>query len=300
MAACDSTGARKRLCFDTALPFDASSLWFEFLSETMTKNEVLAETGGVIGSRDRKTQQIRQGTQAPGGSIVLVCNRLLLDAILPHILGGSESADVFYFAESLPSFYIGIEKGVGFYTYNECVVSFAEFRKGANDFIELELGIEAESETGPSGSFPSIASRTWSKPYYWRDITDGVNVHTAERDCKDFSVRIDNNPVTDDFVGLTRTDTICPQDLQVSGFFEFSANSDHNDLPGSGNDQNSASINFSHAEESGSSLQIWLQHLVWPDITPQVPGRNRFNLRLEWMAKGDDSQAAIAITNAHS
>ena len=300
MAACDSTGARKRLCFDTALPFDASSLWFEFLSESMTKNDTLAQTGGVTGSRNRHINQSRQGTQAPGGSIVLVANRILLDALLPHILGGSESADVFNFAETLPEFYIGIEKGVGFYTYNECMVSFAEFRKGANDFIELELGIEAESETGPTGSFPAITARDWSAPYHFIDITDGVTVEGTERDCKDFSVRIDNAPVTDDFVGLTRNETLCPQDLKVTGFFEFDANSDHNDLPGAGNDQNVATIVATHAEEASSVLTISLANLVWPDITPQVPGRSIFNLRLDWESLGDDTDSAIAITNAHA
>ena len=107
MAASCAQGAMSRLYVEPgAAPhtFDSSSESYEFLYETLQKHGRIVGGSAIRGTRSSASERTRAGAYQVGGRIAMNVDAASLDLWLPRILGGTESADSFPLAESLPAF----------------------------------------------------------------------------------------------------------------------------------------------------------------------------------------------------
>ncbi len=291
-------GSQVQVAFDTALPFDTGSIPLEIISENLTKQGVILETGGLRGSRQHPAERTRTGPYKVSGSLLLPVSRVALDNLLPTILGGSESTDVFDFAESLPEFQMMIDRVSHVFTYTGCKVNQASFRGSKGGLLQLQLDIEAETENvGAAGSFPTLTMPT-EKPYAF---TDGVvTLAGSAREIFDFNVVIDNALDTERFVNeLTRSE-IPAQDHIVAVDFNAPFDSANADLYGQSLEGSAATLAFTNAEESGSVLTFSFATIQFPDRSPNSPGKTEIALPLRGVARKVGSTNALVITNAHA
>ena len=129
----------------------------------------------------------------------------MLDTLLPYICGTAESANVFALADTIPEFYLMIDRGAKVFTYSGCRIAKATFSGTKGDFLFLDLDIEAETETvGDAGTYPALTVPT-EKPYLF---ADGVlTLQSSTRVFENFSLTIENQLNTELFGNnLTRYD----------------------------------------------------------------------------------------------
>ena len=113
----ESMGWAAKMAVDSALPFDASSIPLEFISESFVENEERVDSEGIRGTRSRHGERVHAGLRRVGGSIVLNPSPGELDTLLPYILGAAESTDSFAVADTLPDFQLMIDRVAKVFTY---------------------------------------------------------------------------------------------------------------------------------------------------------------------------------------
>ncbi|PQO33329.1 hypothetical protein C5Y96_10785 [Blastopirellula marina] len=141
---------------------------FEFQSCTLNKRDNLIRTNGIRGQRAPIGDHTQKGTYTVNGNVVLLPRPDDLDFLLPYILGGTEVADVFDLAESLPDLVATIDKDLYVETYRGLKVAQAIFRSSQGQPLQLELQLEGRIQDNPAaaGTFPSISATLSEKlPY---------------------------------------------------------------------------------------------------------------------------------------
>ena len=192
---------------------------YDFISESLALTETLVDTSGFIGSRSHPSERVRQGTRFVQGSIVMHPSPLELDTLLPRILGTAESADVFAVAETIPSFFVTINRDIKVPSYSGCYVNRATFRGSEGLPLELTLDILGTDETvGAAGSFPAISISNATVPYMFHELVTVVNSVTYS--VKSWELTVDNALESQFFNSQTptrfnATDRIVSMSLQL-------------------------------------------------------------------------------------
>ena len=200
-------GSQARLAVDDALPFDSSSKSWEFLSESIQKRGTILDDAGIRGTRSHVKERTRAGAYTVGGTLLFNPSHLFMDWWLPKILGGTESTNTFPLAETVPSFYMWIDRVTAGFVYEGCVVARATLRGSEGQLLELALDIEAGREgSDNAGTFvadtleaagafasagiPAIGVTDDDAPFAF---TDGVfTLSGGARPIKSFELVIDN------------------------------------------------------------------------------------------------------------
>lgn len=305
----ETVGALGRVAFDTATPFDASSVWLEFDSETITKTKEILYSNGIRGTRTRPSGQAGIGPTRVSGTISGVMTRVALDTLLPFALGTAESANVFAVAETLPDGYMLVDKGTDTFLVSEFKVATLTI-DFSGPLVRWSMTIEAEEMTGGQSWPGTLTQPDTSKPYV---MTDLGNVTVAATARKNFggSITIDNALTADQWGNsLTRDELIVPNERIVTVTSTFSgdtANSDLLDHVGSvGVDGEQIQYVFTNANEASSVVTITLGRVVFPPQQPTTTGKNarRFDLTGEargYLHPGTGSHVPdISVTNAHA
>lgn len=207
-------GYAAALAMDDALPFDGSSVAFEFLSSTLKKSATQVNTNGIRGERSRLEHRTRIVQEAVSGSLTMNPSVTELDILWPRILGGTTSAGVTDVADTLPEFQVMIDKVSKVHTYAGCRVSRATISGSAGQPIQLVLDIEAETESeGNAGTFPSITIDT-DGMFVFSDVT--LTIDSTAREVQSFSLVIDNLVDTGRYINSTTRSEIAAQDRQVT------------------------------------------------------------------------------------
>ena len=170
------------LAFDTALPFDASSIPMIFDTETLTVDQEILQDDGITGTRSQRVERTRFGKRRVSGQVVFDASPIMLDSLLYVINGTAEAADVFALAETLPSFYLMIAKGARDITFNNCICTKAAFKAEPGAKLKLTMDIEAESFTNSaSGTLSAIGlALPTDKPFSFSDLV--ATTFSAARD----------------------------------------------------------------------------------------------------------------------
>lgn len=295
-----AVGARAQMAFDTALPFDTSSIPVEFISEDLRKREEILDTNGIRGTRSHARERTRSGRNVINGTIRLHASPVLLDNLLPHILGGSESIDVFAVAETIPDFQIMIDRQTKVFTYTDCRVSRAIFRGSmqSGQFLELDLEVEAGGETvGNSGTFPSLTMPT-DPPWIFSDAV--ITALSTTRCPFDFEITIDNVLDPNRFVNAVNRKSLPALDRIVSVRMTTPYSTDEEDLYQQALAGAAFSAVFTNADQNTEVLTISCGTVQFPDISPAAGGKVEIPLELDGIARSVGSTKEIEITNVNS
>ncbi len=294
-----TVGTLGKIAFDTALPFDTSSIPVEIiLPESLHEEAEIVETSGMTGTVEHNKERTREGLKRVSGSIKLACSRIALDTLLPYITGSAESTNVFALADTLPDFYLMIDRLAKVYTYSGCRIAKATFTGSKGDMLFLELEIEAETETtGAADTFPVLTVPT-EKPYL---MADGVLTLVAEeRTFDNFSLVIENRLNTAQFEnGLTRYD-IPLIDRVITLATDIPWSAANTDTVKQALDGSAGSLVFTNAGASGDVLTFAMATIQYANKTPTLTGKDVLRLPLEGMVRSSGTTKPLIITNAHS
>lgn len=304
-------GAQARLAVDDALPFDSSSKTWEFVSENIQKRATIIDDAGIRGTRSHVKERTRAGTYTIGGTLVFNPSHLFMDWWLPKILGANESTNTFALAETLPSFYLWIDRVTKGFVYEGCVVSRATLRGSEGQLLELALDIEASREgSDNAGSFvadtleaagafaaasiPAIGITDDDAPFAF---TDGVyTLSGTARGIKSFELVIDNVLDTGRFLNNVYRSQIPATDRIVTLRAQTTYTSDEVDLYGQALSGAAATLAFTNTV-GAAALTATLAALQVPAVTPVVNGKGEIMLEIEGVARMSSTTRELVFQN---
>lgn len=188
--------------------------FLEVISDTVKLTRPILHNAGMIGTRSQRAERAREGPRSVAGTISFNPDPVTLDAFLPYIMGGSESADVFALTDSLPSFYWAADREVKVPVYSGCTVNRAVISASRGGYVQIDADIIGIDETvGNAASFPAISLDVTTAPYVFTDaaVTVGGTSYSVDQ----FSVTVDNQLEVQFFNSLTAT-RINPTGREVS------------------------------------------------------------------------------------
>jgi len=180
--------------------FDASSERIDVYGSTVRKKPTIVHANTIIGTRSKKSERSRLGPSFITGRISMPIDVANMDLWLPRILGGTESADSFPVAETLPAFGM-LEDLVGqTHEFKDCYVAQAIISgrawngQSAPQALMLTLDIIGISEaTGTSFPAASLSTAANTAPLLFED--GSFTIQSAARDVIDFYILINNKLV---------------------------------------------------------------------------------------------------------
>jgi hypothetical protein len=296
----DFAGVFNRLCYGTASP---GTVEFQFLAgSTLGLAENIIDTDGMSGTRSHHAERTRQGTRQASGSIRLAPTPVELDTLLPLILGGTKSSTSFPLAESIPTFYLGANRGapVGsggiLYNYPSNAVNRATFTASTGGPLELVLDTVGTDET-VSGTFPSLTIDLTSGPYVLSDcvLTIGGTTYTFGQ----FQLTIDNH-VEVKFRNSNTPTTLLATDRTVGISLPIPLISSYSALYGTSLSGLAVVATFTNSINSSDVLTFSMPAVQAP--RQPVPFGQRGILDLPWtgVARMSSTSAELAVTSAHS
>lgn len=294
-------GALAKLCVEpgaSAHTFDTSSEPYDFLRESLQKHPRIVGANGIRGTRDQSQERTRYGSYQVGGQLVLNIDPAMLDLWLPRILGGTESADSFPLAESLPSFGVLVDRVTQTFEYKDCVVNRAMFHGVAGvgdddpDLLTLTLEIIGKDEaTGTS--FPSLTLATGanSRPYIH---SDGVfTFASATREIKEFWVLVDNF-IQPRWVNSLTATALCPRDRRVVVQARVPYDSGTSNLYGQAIAGATGTIVWT---QGATSTTFTFGTLQAPIKSPVVRGKTEIDMNVMLIARRTGSTPSLAVTH---
>lgn len=179
---------------------------YEVTAFTPRMTEDIYSAAGMRGTRGEQSERVVQNTRAPGFSVTLQPNAVELDTILPWILGGSETADSFPLAETLPTFsWIVDMGGTARWYWTTCTVNTATFSATQGGPLELTMDVEALAFSTDSTAFGSTTV-SLVPPYMFYESASALVVNSQTLAHFNWSLTINNMLVTNRFTNSqTRT-----------------------------------------------------------------------------------------------
>ena len=304
-----SNGSQSKLLVDAALPFDASSERFDFIYESIKKSGRIVGERGITGTRSNHVERTRIAPYKVGGQLAMDMCTLDLDKWLPRILGAAESSNSFTLAETLPTFYMLIDKVGGIYRYDGCVVDKVLINAeadpdGEGSLVTVLLTILAKTEEDEAGgitwpaSEPSLAVTANRTPFI---MHEGVfTVGGVAYQFKDFALLIDNN-VKPRWVNSISATELCPADRYVVLRTTHPFTSTERDAFIASTKQATAAAGVSSSLVFTNSTYVTtftLAGLQWQGETPTVPGKVEIDCPIEFVARMKSTDREIVVTNA--
>ena len=300
MAAGDpSLGHAARFAFDSVVPFDASSIPLELISETLGKKSTILDTDGLRGTRSHHSIRTRAGNNDVSGTIVWKPAPSDLDDWLPRILGAAESADSFLLAETVPEFVCLFDRVANVYLYSGCKVSKATFSGSVGGHVQLSLDVIAKSETNGqtyAGSIPPLPVDPHDVPYMFSDSV--VTLVGRAREIFDWEIVIDNAAAARFVNSVNATDILITDRIVTLGvnlgFYDDTTGDGHEDLLEQALLGATATIVITNG---GLATTFTFGVLQSPSTTPTVTGKGEIPIRLEMTARMTDTTAELVVTH---
>lgn len=284
----ESQGAKGRVAVSTSASMtNLNSVWLEYLSENFKRNESILNPQGMRGTRTQASENNVRGPRAPAGSIRFPLTRVVLDNLLPSMLGGSESSDVFSPTETLTGIYMMVEKLTSVYLASEVFVDRWTLSGSSGGLCELSLDLEAEDfEGGQTFPAASAAFRPDVSGVFQMADTSTITLNSVARNFLAFTITGDNRLTKGDFTqGLTRDGTISPEDRIVTASFDLLAKTGNYDLIGSDPTGEAVSLVLTQSV-TGDEVTIDLGRLAYVDPVAELTSKGRQILRVSGPVRG--------------
>lgn len=208
----ESMGHQAKLGMGTANPTTEP---YEFYECGIGKDLNHLGSDGIRGTRSHISENVVEGTYSVGGLVKLRPSKVNLQNLIPRILGTAASGTTYALAETVPDFYLQVDKIAKVMTYAGCKVNRATFRSSKNQPLMLDLDIHGKTETiGNAGTFPSLTIGT-GQPFTHHQAV--VTLSAGARAVDNIEIVIDNALVLDRFFN-TQTRNSLPEGDRVITF----------------------------------------------------------------------------------
>lgn len=281
--------------------FDTSSESYEFLYETLQKRGRIVGGNAIRGTRSKQSERTRAGAYPVSGRIAMNVDPLMLDLMLPRILGAAESTDTFALAESLPSFGVLVNRVTQTFEYKDCMVARAMFHgkagpgDGDPDLLELVLDLQCKDRvTGTSAPSVTLATASNSSPYMHTDAV--FTFAGAARQVKEWWVLIDNHLHARWVNSLTAT-LFCPADRTIAVRARLPYDTDHDDLLDQANAGAAGTIALTNAQHTGLVTTFTFGTLQVPSEDPITRGKTEIDIFLNMTARMLTTTKELVVTN---
>ena len=301
----DAQGAQSRFCVEPgAAPhtFDTSSEPYDPLYEDLSKKGRIVGGQTMRGTRSQSVERTRFGHYAVNGPVAFNISPVDLDFWLPRMLGGTETANSFPLAETLPSFGVLIDRVTQTFEYKDCMVDSwlihgkAGPGDGDPDLLELRVNIIAKDEaTGTSYPSLTLPVGTNAYPYVMSDCST-LTLAGAARTMKEFWL-IGQNYVQQRWTHSITATRLSPRDRLIKFRAIFPYDTDHDDLYSQGYAGATATLTFTNAATSKSTSFVF-GTLQSPDNSPTVHGKQEINILMDGVARKVSSTTELATTNS--
>lgn len=296
-----SQGSQMQCAFDLT-DVDVNSTPIEVVSATLAAEHTLIESQGIRGTRSRTKERVRRGLINIGGNIVLHPSPTELDALLPVILGGTETSDSFPLAETVPEFDFMIDTGAKVYDFADLKVNRAVFRSSSGQPLEVELDLLGKTVTeGNSGTFPALTFDL-DAMYVFSDstFTYDTSSNGADYEIIDFELVVDNL-IEARFGNSTTATSIDATDRRVT----LAITTPWTATDGEGS--NSTSLYFTTVAGNDGSLNLangnqsldfaFANMKLSPAMTPIVNGRGEITKAINWNIYKSGSTSELTVTH---
>jgi hypothetical protein len=265
---------------------------FAFISESMGKRQSIVERDGIKGTRSHMSLDTRLGNAPVDGTIVLEPTPEDLAIWFPRILGTAANGTSYVLAETIPDFFMVIDRVAKVFTYTKNWVDRATFTGSEGQPIRLSMDIVGTDETvGNSGTFPAL-TLAYTTPYMFSDMV--LTLAGSARQVKEFTLVIDNHLNKERFFNSTtrqlapsedRTITLsCTVPYSVENVALYAQA-----LAGAAGTLVLTNANYSTTFTFGI-LQV-------PYDTPNVAGKGEVMLTLNMIAKKVNTTMELAVTH---
>ncbi len=268
-----------------------------FLRCTVAKTATHIESEGIRSTRGRQAEEVVDGVYTVGGELALEPrpDNLLLWA--QYILGGTGvgTPAVVSPTDTLPSFFLDVDKGPKSMRYAGCKVNSATFRSGSNQPLILTMDIQGKTEDSTI-TFPSLSNMSLLQPYVHHNIgLTGITIGGTNFNPDNVEVAIENHLKLDRFLASqTRTD-LPEEDRTVTFNCDFPFTTDENTLYDIAVAGLTGSVQWTNG---GYSLLFTFAKLQTPTIGPTVDQRSgELMKRVSFKAKRVSTTPEVTITN---
>lgn len=301
-----SQGFASQMALSATSSFSSSSLWLEFISESITAQRAFSDSPGIRGTRSYSQERVRTMPYKVSGTVNLLCDISSMGVLLEYILGTGPTSSVYTLTDTLPSFYLMIDRVAQVFTYGPCYVGKATF-SGSPGAAQLKCALEVEAETesvGEAGSFPTGMTVDTNRPFIYSDAVFTVLGSTSVSGFS-WELTIDNNLLTDRFVNELTRSNIPATDRHVTVRMTTPWTSAQTSLYNiAAASFGSASAVFTNAEETidsvASTLTFSTPYLMWPGKSPVVTSKGaEIHLEIDAKAEKTGSSLELSVTNSY-
>jgi hypothetical protein len=279
-----------------------------FISESLASRKTIIERDGIRGTRTHDADDSRQGIQTIGGQIMLEPTVGDLTFLLPLICGAVSGSGPYTvtLADTLPSFSVGIFRGIDYFTYSGCKVNSATFRGSKGGVISLALDIVGKSETLAAGSgwgtrfSAATAASLTNGPYtFCNDLA--LVLRSTTRELESFELTINNALVRDRFMNSRTVVNVPEGDRIVSLMSSFAWATANSDLYGSTlNDSELEGCTLTLTNDASQSTAFTFGQLQIPDNSPTIAGKGEVMLHVPFKVMGNVASSAKEVSIVHT
>lgn len=262
----------------------------EYQSESLALRENFIDTSGIRGTRSHPSERVRRGQGVVGGSISCTPSPLELSYLLPKILGGNASGTSYPLAETLPEFYVAVDRITKVFVYDGCKVNQATFSASVGGPLSVSLDVMGKDETvGNSGTFPSLTLDVAAGPFILSDCALTVGGTTYQFAGVDVTI---NNALEPQFFNSNRAQRFNETDRVISVSLS-TPYGDSSALYGPALGGVAVVLTFTNGTVS---LTLSMAKVQIPKQSPVVGGRGEIMLPLQGIARKSGSTLELVTT----
>ncbi len=168
--------------------FDASSLAFECVTDSVGVTQTIADTSALMGTRWNYEDRSRIVSETVAGSMEFDCSPALLDFFLPVIMSDASSPFTPQ-ANAYTEFDFMRSEPATAWLFRNCVVTKATFKPGPDELIRLSLDISGRVGT-LNESFANAASQSDIHDEAYANYQAVVDVASGIRYADDWELTI--------------------------------------------------------------------------------------------------------------
>jgi hypothetical protein len=165
----------------------ASATQFEFLSESISKQEPMQYNGGIRGTRSRNCERVRKAATIVQGSIEMTPTPLELDKLLYWVTGTASTP--FALTELVPTIAIIVDRSAQRFMYPGCKIGQFSIGGQQGGLIRTQLGIIGKQEFVTASAFPTLTIDN-KEPYVFSEAVFAYGGDTYE--INSFEITIDH------------------------------------------------------------------------------------------------------------
>lgn len=186
----DADEVSDNLAFDgnVAVGDFSAATQFEFLSESLSKQEPMQYNGGIRGTRSKNHERVRKVAHIVQGSIEMTPTPVELDKIFYWTTGTSTSP--YALLETVPTIAIIVDRTAQRFMYTGCKIAQLSIGGQQGGLIRTQMNIIGKQETVTSGAFPTLSIDD-KEPYVFSEAVFSQGGDSYE--INSFEIQIDHD-----------------------------------------------------------------------------------------------------------